>query len=85
MKKTKKTAEGTRLDQQESAILEVTELVCQLMHEQDVTRPELARRLGRTEGYVTRFLDGRANMTVRTISDVFAAFDRTVHFYSQFR
>ncbi len=75
-----KTAEGMRLYQQERAILEVTELVCQLMDEQDVSRSELATRLGRTKGYITQLLDGRANMTVRTISDVFTALDRAVHF-----
>ena len=68
-----KTAEGMRLYQQERAILEVTELICQLMDEQNVSRAELARRLDRTKGYITQLLDGRANMTVRTISDVFAA------------
>lgn len=75
-----KTAEGMRLYQQERAILEVTELVCQLMDEQDVSRSVLAKRLDRTKGYITQLLDGRANMTVRTISDVFTALDRAVHF-----
>ncbi len=75
-----KTPEGMRLYQQERAILEVTELVCELMGEQDVSRSELATRLGRTKGYITQLLDGRANMTVRTISDVFTALDRAVHF-----
>ncbi len=78
-----KTAEGMRLYQQERAILEVTELVCQLMDEQDVSRSELATRLGRTKGYITQLLDGRANMTVRTISDVFTALDRAVHFQEE--
>lgn len=75
-----KTPEGMRLYQQERAILEVTELVCELMEEQDVSRSELAERLGKTKGYITQLLDGRTNMTVRTISDVFTALDRAVHF-----
>ena len=75
-----KTPEGMRLYQQERAIQELTDLVCELMDEQDVSRSALARRLGRTKGYITQLLDGRANMTVRTISDVFTALDRAVHF-----
>jgi len=75
-----KTAEGMRLYQQERAILEVTELVCQVMDEDNVSRAELARRLGKTKGYVTQLLDGRANMTIRTISDVLHALNRAVHF-----
>ena len=74
------TADGMRLYQQERAILEVTELICELMAEQNVTRSELANQLGRTKGYVTQLLDGRANMTVRTISDVLTALDRALHF-----
>lgn len=75
-----KTAEGNRLYQQERAILEVTELICQLMEEQRVSRADLAKRLGRTKGYITQLLDGRANMTIRTISDVFTALESALHF-----
>ena len=39
-----KTAEGMRLYQQERAIQELTELACEIMAEQDVSRSELARR-----------------------------------------
>lgn len=74
------TKEGMRLYEQERAILEVTELICRLLDENQVSRTELARRLGKTKGYITQFLDGRTNMTLRTISDVFVALDRAVHF-----
>lgn len=75
-----RTEQGMRLYQQERAILDVTELICQLMDEEHVTRSVLAGRLGRSRGYVTQLLDGRANMTVRTISDVFVALGRALHF-----
>lgn len=81
-----KTPKGMRLYQQERAILEVTELVCRLMDEQRVTRSELANRLGCTKRYITQLLDGRVDVTVvdvtmRTISDVFTALGRAVHFH----
>jgi transcriptional regulator with XRE-family HTH domain len=41
------------------------------MDEAGVTRSELAARLGKTKGYITQLLDGSANMTIRTIADVF--------------
>lgn len=75
-----KTTEGMRLYQQERAIQELTDLACEIMQEQGVSRSALAQRLGTTKGYITQLLDGRANMTVRTISDVFVALDRAVHF-----
>jgi len=73
----------TRLYRQECAILAVTECVCQLMDKRKVSRSELARRLGRTKGYVTRFLGGRSNMTVRAVSDIFTALDSAVNFRFQ--
>lgn len=75
-----KTKEGMRLYQQERAILDVTELICQVMEDQAVNRSELATRIGKTKGYVTQLLDGRTNMTVRTMSDVFVALERAIHF-----
>ena len=80
MERLTSTPEGMRLYQQERAIQEVTDLLCQIMDEQKVSRAELAKRLGRTKGYVTQLLDGRANMTVRTIADVFLSLDCAVHF-----
>lgn len=62
-----------RLLAQEAAILEVTELICQLMEEQSVSRAELARRLGKSRAYVTQMLDGSTNLTIRTIADVLFA------------
>ena len=74
------TPKGMQIFQQERAIQEITEIVCEIMEEQDVSRSALADRLGKTKGYITQLLDGRANMTVRTISDVFGALNRAVHF-----
>lgn len=49
------------------------------MEETQITRAELARRLGTSKGYVTQLLDGTANMTLRTVSDVFVALGREFH------
>ena len=75
-----RTKEGHRLYQQERSILNLTELICKLMEETGVSRSELARRLGKTKGYISQLLDGESNMTVRTISDVFTALGKTVYF-----
>lgn len=75
------TPGGMRLYQQERAIQELTDLICELLEKQNVSREELALRLGKTKGYINRLLDGRINMTVRVISDVFMALNRAVHFH----
>jgi len=67
------TPQGLRLYQQERAIQEVTDLICELMEQQKVARSELAQRLGKTKGYITQMLDGRTNMTIRTVADVMTA------------
>ncbi len=65
--------ENMRLLQQERLILEVTGRICQLMGDKEINRKELADLLGTTKGYITQLLDGRANMTLRKIADVFTA------------
>jgi transcriptional regulator with XRE-family HTH domain len=75
------TSEGKRLLQQECAILEVTELICDIMEDTGVSRSQLAERLGKSRGYVTQLLDGRANMTIRTVADIFTALGTAIHFH----
>jgi transcriptional regulator with XRE-family HTH domain len=78
--KVTRTADGKRLFEQECAIMEITELICAMMEQEGVSRSELAKRIGKTKGYVSQLLDGSANMTVRTISDILGALGRKVHF-----
>ena len=73
-----KAISAADMERRERAVLEATELVCRLMEERGMSRPELARRLGRTRGDLDRLLDGRAAMTVRTLSDALAALGRAV-------
>ena len=65
--------EACRLFCQENFILEVTELLCEAMEENDVSRSNLASRLGTTKGYITQILRGNANLTLRKVSDVLFA------------
>ncbi len=62
--------------QQERAILNVTVLIEKVMDQEGVTRAELAKRLGRSRGWVTQLLDGEANKTVGTIADILAVLGR---------
>jgi transcriptional regulator with XRE-family HTH domain len=86
MKKTKTLVEQyvedpnhMRLFQQEGAIYEVTELIESVMGEQGVSRSDLARRLGRTKGWITQLLDGEANKTIRTVADVLTVLGMEYH------
>jgi antitoxin component HigA of HigAB toxin-antitoxin module len=68
-----------RLFQQERATYEVTELLEARMKELGVTRGDLAKRLGKTKGWVTELLDGNRDKTIRMIADAFAVLGDEYH------
>jgi len=74
-----RTKQGMRLYQQERLILEVTELVCELLDLVSINKTTLARRLCWSKQQLDEFLDGRADVTLRTVSDVFVALNSCVH------
>ena len=67
------TEDFDRLLRQEELILDVTETLTQALEAAGVTRVELARRLGRSPGFVSQVLGGGRNLTLRTIADIAAA------------
>jgi transcriptional regulator with XRE-family HTH domain len=75
--------EHMRLFQQERSIYEVTAMLEALMEEQGISRAELAKRLGRTKGWVTQLLDGESNKTIRTVADVCAVLGQEFCSYHQ--
>ncbi|MBW3600399.1 MAG: helix-turn-helix transcriptional regulator [Planctomycetes bacterium] len=68
-----KDAHSLRLFEQERIILDVTERICEVMDANNLNRVQLATSLGKSKGYISQLLDGSANMTLRTMSDVFLA------------
>ena len=60
--------ENRRLLRQEELILEVTEAMTAAL--KDTKRSDLAKRLGRTKGFVSQVLAGGRNLTLRTIADI---------------
>ena len=62
-----------RLVRQEELILDVTETLTQALENAGVTKAELARRLGRSPGFVSQVFGGGRNLTLRTIADIASA------------
>ncbi|OQW97124.1 MAG: hypothetical protein BWK77_02585 [Verrucomicrobia bacterium A1] len=60
---------------EEDILIGLADRVSSAMAEQNVTRAELARRLGKSPAYVTKLLRGHANMTARTMVRVARALD----------
>lgn len=59
-----------RLLAQERLILEATECIARVMQKENVSKADLADRLGRSKAFVTQLLGGGRNMTMRTFADV---------------
>jgi len=62
----------------ESLVLEAGELIARLMESRGVNRAELARRLGKSRAWVTQMLNGRANLTLKTLAEVAWALEAEV-------
>jgi transcriptional regulator with XRE-family HTH domain len=52
----------------ELAILRFTEELCRVMEEQGVSHTELARRIGSSQAYISRVLNGGANFTLASMT-----------------
>jgi RNA polymerase sigma factor (sigma-70 family) len=57
---------------------EAADVLRAAMREEGVSRTELARRLGRTKGYVSQVLSGDRNMTLRTLDAIANSLGRCV-------
>jgi transcriptional regulator with XRE-family HTH domain len=62
--------EFRRLLAQEELILEMTEVICGLLEQENISRKELADRLGKSKGFVSQLLNGGRNLTLRTVADI---------------
>jgi len=67
--------ENKTLYNQEALILQATELLSTIMDDGDISKAELARKLGRSKAYVTQCLSGRQNLTLRTLADFCTALE----------
>jgi transcriptional regulator with XRE-family HTH domain len=55
---------------QEDFIMEVTETLCELLENENISRKGLAERLGKSKGFVSQLLNGGRNLTLRTVADI---------------
>jgi len=62
--------EFARLERQEEFILDVTEAIVAAMTAKNMSRADLATRLGKTRGCVSQYLNGLRNLTCRTVADI---------------
>lgn len=55
---------------QDDFVYNVTEDILVMMEDLNISKQELARRMGKSKALISQLLDGSRNMTLRTLSDV---------------
>lgn len=65
--------QNRRLLRQEGLILDVTESVCELLEQEGLSQTDLARRLNCGKSHVSQLLNGRRNLTLKTLADIAGA------------
>jgi transcriptional regulator with XRE-family HTH domain len=68
-----------RLLEEERLILDSSELIHRLMDEERLSRTALAQRIGKSKGHISQLLDGRRNMTLRTLARLAYALNHRVY------
>jgi transcriptional regulator with XRE-family HTH domain len=71
-----------RIYEREALAFEAAELISRLMEEQQVSKTDLARRVGTSKSHVTQLLSGSRNMTLRTLADLAFALGHKVEIRS---
>ena len=59
-----------RVYERESLAFEAAELISGLMEQREVSKTELAERIGASKSHVTQLLSGSRNMTMHTLADL---------------
>ncbi|WP_134705417.1 helix-turn-helix transcriptional regulator [Rahnella sp. CJA17(1/100)] len=64
------TEEHSRIYASEELTFNVTEDLLIIMEDKDISKTDLAVKLGKTKAYISQLLSGSKNMTLKTMSDV---------------
>jgi transcriptional regulator with XRE-family HTH domain len=67
---TKFSPREDQLFAREDFVYNVTEDILVAMEKQNISKSELAQRLGKSKAYVSQILSGSRNMTLGTLSDI---------------
>lgn len=59
-----------RLFAQDGCMLAVTDALVRAIEAAEITRAEVAQRIGKTQAFVSQVLNGTRNMTLRTAADI---------------
>ncbi len=67
--------EGRKLYFREDLIFEVTEAICRVMEQKEISKAELSKLAGVSKSNITQLLSGDHNMQLTTVADLLFALD----------
>lgn len=76
-------ARSTPSFEAERLILAATEMILELMEDEDLTRMELAKKVGKSKGHISQLLNGKRNMTLKTLAEIAFALNTRVNVAAQ--
>ena len=62
----------------EGLLIEITELICKVMQEREISKKELARKMGKKKKWLNDILNGTRYISIKTVSDIFFAIDKNI-------
>ena len=62
----------------EGLLIEITELICEVIQEKEISRKELARKMGKKKKWLNDILNGTRYISIKTVSDIFFAIDKNI-------
>lgn len=66
---------NAKLCAQERLITQTTEEIWRILEETNISKADLAKKMGVTKGHISQILNGSRNMTLRTLADICFALD----------
>lgn len=66
------------LIERERLIVEITEMISELMHVNNISKVDLAKKIGHKPSYITKLLSGHNNFTIATLAKIFVALGKSL-------
>jgi transcriptional regulator with XRE-family HTH domain len=64
--------------QTEMLQLKITEQILSIMNEKSITRTMLAEKMGCSNAYITKLLNGKENLTLRKLTEIASVLERSI-------
>lgn len=68
---------------EEEFVLDITEKICEIMESKNISKAELARKMGVSRALISQFLNGERNLTLRSLFKISREIGFDIHLMSK--